>query len=231
MLARLLICPCIIEQSHSSENMPRKDINSQNQLVLEQQRDEKKPRKSSKLAGKVLLGVTGAAAVGLVLVTTPFVTPALRKICLPYVPATERQITNILHMAQAVKGQGSKLVDLGSGDGRVVIAAARQGYKAHGYELNQWLVWYSRLQARLQGLNKTATFSRADLWKVKLTTYDTIVIFGVSEMMQQLQDKFQVEMKDDARVLACRFPLPHWKPTQVIEEGIDSVWLYQKPKP
>ena len=48
-----------------------------------------------------------------------------------------------------------------------VIAAARQGYKAHGYELNQWLVWYSRLQARLQGLNQRATFSRADLWKVK----------------------------------------------------------------
>lgn len=49
--------------------------------------------------------------------------------------------------------------------------------------------------------------------------------------MQKLQDKFQVEMKDDAQVLACRFPLPNWKPTQVIEEGIDSVWLYQKPKP
>lgn len=119
MLA-LLICPCIVEQSHSSENMPRTDVTSKNQLGLELQSDEKKPRKSSKLAGKVLLGVTGAAAVGLVLVTTPFVTPALRKICLPYVPATERQITNILHMAQAVKGQGSKLVDLGSGDGRVV---------------------------------------------------------------------------------------------------------------
>ena len=119
MLA-LLICPCIVEQSHSSENMPRTDISSQTQLVLELQNDEKKPRKSSKLAGKVLLGVTGAAAVGLVLVTTPFVTPALRKICLPYVPATERQITNVLHMAQGVKGQGSKLVDLGSGDGRVV---------------------------------------------------------------------------------------------------------------
>lgn len=40
-----------------------------------------------------------------------------------------------------------------------------------------------------------------------------------------------MEMKDDARVLACRFPLPNWKPTEVIEEGIDSVWLYQKPNP
>ena len=49
--------------------------------------------------------------------------------------------------------------------------------------------------------------------------------------MHKLQGKFQVEMKDDARVLACRFPLPNWRPTQVIEEGIDSVWLYHKPKP
>lgn len=115
----LIICPCLVEQSHSSENMPRTDIGSQNQLGFELQSDEKKPRKSSKL-GKVILGVTGATAIGLVLVTTPFVTPALRKICLPYVPATERQIANIMHMAQAFKGQGSKLVDLGSGDGRVV---------------------------------------------------------------------------------------------------------------
>ena len=48
-----------------------------------------------------------------------------------------------------------------------VIAAAKYGYQAHGYELNQWLVWYSKMQARLQGLHKMATFSRADLWKVR----------------------------------------------------------------
>lgn len=118
----LLICPCIIERSHashSSENMTETDITSQNQLGFELQQDEKKPQKSSKL-GKVILGITGAAAVGLVLVTTPFLTPALRKICLPYVPATERQVANIMRMAQASKRQGSTLVDLGSGDGRVV---------------------------------------------------------------------------------------------------------------
>ena len=48
--------------------------------------------------------------------------------------------------------------------------------------------------------------------------------------MPKLQEKFQVEMKDNAEVLACRFPLPDWKPSKVIEEGIDSVWLYKKPK-
>ena len=119
----LRLCPCIVEQSRSSESMstmPRTEISSENQLGLELQQDKKsKETKSSKL-GKVILGVTGAAAVGIVLVTTPFVTPALRKICLPYVPATERQVANIVRMAQTAKGQESTLVDLGSGDGRVV---------------------------------------------------------------------------------------------------------------
>lgn len=115
----LLICPCLIEQSHSTDNMPETDISSQNQLGFELQKDENNPKTSSKL-GKVILGITGATAFGIVLVTTPFVTPALRKICLPYVPATERQIANIIRMAKVYKRQGSTLVDLGSGDGRVV---------------------------------------------------------------------------------------------------------------
>lgn len=226
----MLICPCIVERSHkSSENNQATDTSPENQLGFDSQEDARNSKSKSKI-GKVFLGITGTATVGIVLVTTPFVTPALRKICLPYVPATERQIANILRMG-ASKHKGSTLVDLGSGDGRVVIAAARRGYQAHGYELNHWLVWYSRLQARLQGLHHKATFSRADLWKVNLSTPDTIIIFGVSEMMPKLQDKFQEEMKDDAQILACRFPLPNWKPTDKIEEGIDSVWLYQRPKP
>ena len=115
----LLICPCLIEQSHSTDNMPATDISSQNQLGFELQKDETNHNTSSKL-GKVILGITGATAVGIVLVTTPFVTPALRKICLPYVPATERQIANVIRMARVYKRKGSTLVDLGSGDGRVV---------------------------------------------------------------------------------------------------------------
>lgn len=119
----LLICPCMIKQSLSSKNMSSTllstELSADNQLGFDLQQDEKKPKKLSKL-GKVILGVTGAAGVGLVLITTPFVTPAMRKICLPYVPATEKQIANILRMAQASKGQRSTLVDLGSGDGRVV---------------------------------------------------------------------------------------------------------------
>lgn len=116
----VLICPCIVEQSHKSSGKKlATDMSPENQLGFELQEDARNPKTKSKL-GKVVLGITGAAAVGIVLVTTPFVTPALRKICLPYVPATERQIANILRIGQASKNNGSTLVDLGSGDGRVV---------------------------------------------------------------------------------------------------------------
>lgn len=109
-----------MEQSHKScEKKLATDMSPENQLGFELQEDARNPKTKSKL-GKVVLGITGAAAVGIVLVTTPFVTPALRKICLPYVPATEKQIANILRIGQASKHNGSTLVDLGSGDGRVV---------------------------------------------------------------------------------------------------------------
>ena len=67
--------------------------------------------------GLVALGVTGSIVAGLFVGTLPFLTPALRRICLPYVPATNTQIQNILQMC---KGRSGRLVDLGSGDGRVV---------------------------------------------------------------------------------------------------------------
>lgn len=77
---------------------------------------------SSGVMGKVLLAVTGTLTVGSVALAIPFITPALRKICLPYVPATEKQIANVMKMCQArmKTGTSSRLADLGSGDGRVV---------------------------------------------------------------------------------------------------------------
>ena len=53
----------------------------------------------------------------LTVICAPFVSPALRRICLPYVPATTTQVSNVM---KAVKGRNGQLIDLGSGDGRIV---------------------------------------------------------------------------------------------------------------
>ncbi|XP_036166337.1 ATP synthase subunit C lysine N-methyltransferase isoform X3 [Myotis myotis] len=67
--------------------------------------------------GFLITGIVGGTLVAVYAVATPFITPALRKICLPFVPATTKQIENVVKMLQSRRGP---LVDIGSGDGRIV---------------------------------------------------------------------------------------------------------------
>lgn len=76
----------------------------------------KEPQSRSRL-GVIVTGVLGGSLVALYAVAAPFVTPALRKVCLPFVPATSAQVENVLRVLQARTGS---LVDIGSGDGRIV---------------------------------------------------------------------------------------------------------------
>ncbi|XP_068741634.1 uncharacterized protein [Montipora capricornis] len=82
-------------------------MDSESHLGTELQEDNKLPKKSCKF-GKVVVGITGATALGIVLVNVPFVTQALRKNCLPYVPATERQVANVTKPAKTSKSGWSR---------------------------------------------------------------------------------------------------------------------------
>ncbi|XP_030061163.1 ATP synthase subunit C lysine N-methyltransferase isoform X2 [Microcaecilia unicolor] len=156
--------------------------------------------------GLVVTGVVGGSLIAVYAVAMPFVTPALRRVCLPFVPATSTQIENVLKMLRTRSGS---VVDIGSGDGRIVIAAAKEGFQAVGYELNPWLVLYSRYRAWREGVHHNASFYVSDLWK-----------------MLPLERKLQTELQDNARVIACRFPFPHWIPNHTTGEGVDTVWTY-----
>lgn len=113
-----------------------------------------------------------------------FIRPALSRTA-PYIPATAQSVQQMLPLLQP----GGSLIDLGSGDGRLVLAAAAAGHRAVGVELNYFLVLYSRYRAwrakRHPGSLQTgsASFVRRDLWKAPLAGYDNIVVFGVQEMV------------------------------------------------
>ncbi|KAM3850518.1 ATP synthase subunit C lysine N-methyltransferase-like [Diretmus argenteus] len=173
--------------------------------------------------GVVVTGVVGASLVALYAVTTPFVAPALRRVCLPFVPATEAQVENVF---KALRTASGTLVDIGSGDGRIVISAAQRGFQASGYELNPWLVWFSRYKAWREGVHHRTSFHISDLWKVSFAQYSHVVIFGVPQMMDELELKLGNELQSTAKVVACRFPFPTWVPDHTAGEGIDTVWVY-----
>ncbi|TDH06123.1 hypothetical protein EPR50_G00130490 [Perca flavescens] len=182
-----------------------------------------KEKKSRSRLGVIVTGVLGGSLVALYAVAAPFVAPALRKVCLPFVPATTAQVENVLG---ALRARSGTLVDIGSGDGRIVIAAAKHGFQASGFELNPWLVWYSRYKALREGVHRSTSFHISDLWKVSFAQYSNVVIFGVPQMMDQLELKLASELPSTAKVVACRFPFPTWVPENTAGEGIDTVWVY-----
>ncbi|MEY4744867.1 MAG: hypothetical protein RL272_812 [Candidatus Parcubacteria bacterium] len=118
---------------------------------------------------------------------------------------------------------GETVVDLGSGDGRLIIAAAKAGCTAVGYEINPFLVLRTRLALRRLGLADRARILRRDFWRADLSGADVVMIFGFSTIMERLQRKFAAELKPGARVVSSRYRLPDWKP----EEERDRVFLYR----
>ncbi|CAB3246258.1 unnamed protein product [Arctia plantaginis] len=182
----------------------------------------KQPSKLSPI-GKALIYTTGGLAVGVSIICIPFVSPALRKICLPYVPATTEQLVGV---TRALSGRGGRLLDVGSGDGRIVFTATKLGFKAEGVELNPWLVYYSRIATLLNSEYRGAKFYRRNLWSFDLKPYNNIVIFGVEQMMAEFERKLIQETNNDTVVVACRFPLPNMIPVETIGSGIDTVWKY-----
>lgn len=192
------------------------------ELELLQGSGTKSPSKLSS-TGKVLIYVTGGLAVGVSIICIPFTVPALRKVCLPYVPATTEQL---LGVSKALAGRSGKLLDVGSGDGRIVFTAAKLGFQADGVELNPWLVYYSRITALLTPEYRGSKFFRRDLWQFDLKPYNNIVIFGVEQMMQDFENKLLTETNKNTVVVACRFPLPNMIPVQTIGSGVDTVWKY-----
>lgn len=178
-------------------------------------------------AGLVIASTFGVVALGLVAISTPFLLPALRKHCLPYVPATNDQLSNLRVAFSRHSRKGGSFLDIGSGDGRICrLASELQLYsQVHGVELNSWLVLYSRFKS--VGYPNLKIF-RSDLWKFPLHRYDSMCIFGVDSMMDPLE-KYLCSMSSGNQqiVFACRFPFNSLKQIDEIGQGIDTVWVYK----
>lgn len=193
------------------------------ELELHQSTDKNSSRKLSTI-GKALIYTTGGLAVGVSIVCIPFVSPAFRRVCLPYVPATTNQL---LGVTKALRGRTGRLLDVGSGDGRIVFTTAKMGFKSDGVELNPWLVYYSRIAALLEPKCRSSKFYRKNLWTFDLKPYNNIVIFGVEQMMKEFEKKLLEEANTGTVVVACRFPLPNMMPLETIGDGVDTVWKYE----
>jgi outer membrane protein assembly factor BamB/precorrin-6B methylase 2 len=106
----------------------------------------------------------------------------------------------------------SVLCDLGSGDGRIAIAAARQyGCQAIGYEIDPRLVELSRENVRANGLEHLVTIEHADLFTADLSGADAIVVYLPSNLLERMLPQFS-QLKPGARIVSHQFPIPGQRP-------------------
>jgi len=110
---------------------------------------------------------------------------------------------------------GEKAADLGSGDGRVVIALALKGAEAHGYEVNPILVAVSRRKIRQAGLTGLAFIHWGNFWRRNLSSYDLITVFQVGFVMARLEAKLKRELKPGSRVVSHYWRFPGLQPERV----------------
>jgi len=138
-----------------------------------------------------------------------------------YVPTDKEKIKTIIRFAEIKPGE--KVVDLGSGDGILVIALAKAGAETHGYEINPFLVWKARKNISKAKIENKAFIHWKSFWQEDLSDFDVVVIYGINYIMGRLEKKLRGELKKDARVISNAFNLPNWP--QIKKE--DGVYLYK----
>ncbi|XP_003478129.1 adenine nucleotide translocase lysine N-methyltransferase isoform X2 [Cavia porcellus] len=181
-----------------------------------------------RLGALELLQVAAGSGLAAYAVWALLLQPGFRRVPLrlqvPYVGASARQVEHVMSL---LRGRPGKMVDLGSGDGRIVLAAHRCGLRpAVGYELNPWLLGLARLRAWKAGCAHSVCYLREDLWKVSLRDCYNVSVFLAPSVLPLLENKLQAELPRGARVVSGRFPLPTWQPVTVVGEGLDRVWAY-----
>jgi SAM-dependent methyltransferases related to tRNA (uracil-5-)-methyltransferase len=133
-----------------------------------------------------------------------------------WVPSPEQLVTKMLDMAKVTSQD--LVMDLGSGDGRTVIMAAKRGATAIGVEYNPDMVTLSRANAQKQGVTGKATFIQADLFQTDLTKPTVITMFLLPSINMKLRPTL-LTLKPGTRIVSNTFDMEDWQPDETAAIG------------
>jgi methyltransferase family protein len=128
-----------------------------------------------------------------------------------WVPTPQPLVDMMLDLAKVTAQD--YVIDLGSGDGRTVITAAKRGATAHGIEYNPDMVALSQRNATAQGVTSKATFAKADLFESDFSKATVITMFLLPSINMQLRPKI-LDMKPGTRIVSNAFDMEDWQPDE-----------------
>ena len=135
-----------------------------------------------------------------------------------WVPTPPSLVDRMLDAADLAPGD--YLIDLGSGDGRMVISAAKRGIRAHGIEFNPDMVQLSRRSARAEGVSERATFEEADIFEADFSRATVVTLFLLPQLNMRLRPAL-LKMKPGTRVISNAFTMEDWRPDETFEAEAD----------
>ena len=137
-----------------------------------------------------------------------------------YYPTTHPDLQKMLKLAKLTPKD--TLIDIGSGDGRILIAAARFGVKSIGYEINPFLVRHSRRLVRQAGLEKLITIHWKSFWKADFSQATIITVYLFPQYMNRLHKLLLKKAKDNIKIIVNDYPFPKLKAIK----KIGTIYLY-----
>jgi len=146
----------------------------------------------------------------------------------PFVPTPQEVVDKMLETAQVQKGD--VVYDLGSGDGRIVITAARKyGVRAVGFEIDPDLIKKSRENIRKEGLQQLAEIRQQDILTVDVSGATVVTMYLLPDVNLQLRPTLLRQLKPGSRIVSHAFDMGDWKPDKVVQVNGRTVYLWTLP--
>lgn len=136
----------------------------------------------------------------------------------PFVPTPMKVIKEMIAMAKINKKD--IVYDLGSGDGRMLIEAAKVGAHAHGWEINPFLASWTRLVASRYGIGKRVKVHYKSYHNADLKKATVVFLYNLPAFLPALEKKFHSELKPGTKIFSYKFPLTTITPNKETESGI-----------
>jgi hypothetical protein len=168
--------------------------------------------------------VVGALLTVFILACSVFVATSAYSVLFgaPFVPIDRDRVRTMLDLAQVRPGE--RLVDLGAGDGRIVVAAAQRGAVAEGWEISPFLWLLGQWNIRRAGVGDRARMRLGSYWDTGFRDADVVTLFLITQQMPRMEKKLQTELRPGSRVASYAFTFPAWEH----EAKAEGVYLYRR---
>ncbi len=154
--------------------------------------------------------------------------PAQRSPDVIYVPTPPEVVEEMLKLAQVKKGD--VLYDLGSGDGRIPVAAAKKfGIRAVGIDIDPDRIREAEANAKKNGVEKLVRFRNEDLFKANFKEATVVTLYLLPDLNVKLRPRLWNELKPGTRIVSHQFDMAEWKPEKTVELNGRTIYFWTIP--